>query len=161
MSGRSADTLEAAPVRIDVFTLFREAIEGYAALSILGRARAAGLVDLRTHDIRAFAAGPHRAVDGPPFGGGAGMVLAPDPVFAAVEEVESSAEGLPVRCCSCPRRADGSTKRSPPSLPAVPGVLAARRATRGSTSGWPTIWSTVSSRWETSCWPGASWPHWS
>ncbi|MHB1516804.1 MAG: tRNA (guanosine(37)-N1)-methyltransferase TrmD [Acidimicrobiales bacterium] len=95
MSGRSADTLDVAPIRIDVFTLFREAIEGYAALSILGRARAAGLVDLRTHDIRAFATGPHHAVDGPPFGGGAGMVLTPDPVFAAVEKVESSAEGLP------------------------------------------------------------------
>ena len=95
MSHGGAGTLEATPVRIDVFTLFPEAIEGYAALSILGRARAAGLFDLRTHDIRAFSAGPHHTVDGPPFGGGAGMVLAAEPVFAAVEEVASSDDGLP------------------------------------------------------------------
>ena len=74
-------------MRIDVFTIFPEAIEGYAALALLGKARDAGLIDIRTHDLRSEATGVHRSVDDAPFGGGAGMVLMPEPVFAAVETV--------------------------------------------------------------------------
>ncbi|HEX3980877.1 MAG TPA: tRNA (guanosine(37)-N1)-methyltransferase TrmD [Acidimicrobiales bacterium] len=83
------------PLRIDVFTLFPEVIEHYADASILGRARASGRLDLRTHDIRSSARDPHRSVDDAPFGGGAGMVLGPEPVFDAVEEVAASPDGLP------------------------------------------------------------------
>jgi tRNA (guanine37-N1)-methyltransferase len=83
------------PIRIDVFTLFPEVVDHYADASILGRARERNQLDLRTHDIREAATGPHRAVDDAPFGGGAGMVLAAEPVFGAVEAVASSAEGLP------------------------------------------------------------------
>jgi tRNA (guanine37-N1)-methyltransferase len=83
------------PLRIDVFTLFPEVIEHYADASILGRARAAGRLDLRTHDIRSAARDPHRSVDDAPFGGGAGMVLGPEPVFGAVEQVAESPDGLP------------------------------------------------------------------
>ena len=82
-------------VRIDVFTLFPEVIEHYADASILGRARAGGRLDLRTHDMRDAATGPHRSVDDAPFGGGAGMVLAPEPVFGAVEAVAAQPDGLP------------------------------------------------------------------
>jgi tRNA (guanine37-N1)-methyltransferase len=81
-------------LRIDVFSLFTEVIEHYADASILGRARSRGQLDLRTHDVRDAATGPHRSVDDAPFGGGAGMVLAPEPVFGAVEAVAASSEGL-------------------------------------------------------------------
>ncbi len=76
---------QAPPARIDVFTIFPEAIDSFCAVSIVGRARRDGLVDLRIHDLRSGATDPHRTVDDAPFGGGAGMVLAPEPVFAAVE----------------------------------------------------------------------------
>ncbi len=82
-------------MRIDVFTIFPEVIDHYADASILGRARQLGRLDLRTHDIRASSTDPHRSVDDAPFGGGAGMVLAPQPLFDAVEAVEASDGGLP------------------------------------------------------------------
>ncbi len=82
-------------MRIDVFTIFPEIIDDYAAASILGRARAQGDLDLRVHDLRSAAQDPRRSVDDSPFGGGAGMVLAPGPVFASVDSVASSPEGLP------------------------------------------------------------------
>ena len=81
--------------RIEVFTLFPEVIDHYADASILGRARHRGQLDLRTRDVRDAATDPHRSVDDSPFGGGAGMVLGPEPVFGAVERVASSPEGLP------------------------------------------------------------------
>lgn len=72
-------------LRIDVFTIFPDIIEGYCTSSIIGRARRGGLLDLRVHDLRLGADDPRRSVDDSPFGGGPGMVLAPGPVFAAVE----------------------------------------------------------------------------
>jgi tRNA (guanine37-N1)-methyltransferase len=74
-------------VRIDVFTIFPDMVGHFAGLSLLGRGTARGLLDVRVHDIRAAAAEPHRSVDDSPFGGGAGMVLMPEPLFAAVERV--------------------------------------------------------------------------
>jgi tRNA (guanine37-N1)-methyltransferase len=75
-------------LRIDVFTIFPEVVDAYCATSVVGRARRDGLVDLRLHDLRVGATDPHRTVDDAPFGGGAGMVLAPEPVFGAVELVD-------------------------------------------------------------------------
>ncbi len=75
-------------LRIDILTIFPAMVEGYAAESILGRASAAGHLDLRVHDLRLATTDVHRTVDDSPFGGGAGMVLMPEPVFAAVEAVE-------------------------------------------------------------------------
>jgi tRNA (guanine37-N1)-methyltransferase len=72
-------------VRIDVFTIFPEWFAGPFDASLLGRARTAGLVDLRVHDLREHTTDRHRSVDDTPYGGGAGMVLAPEPIFAAVE----------------------------------------------------------------------------
>lgn len=72
-------------VRIDVFTIFPEYLEGPLGVSLLGRARTGGLLDVRVHDLRDFATDRHRSVDDSPFGGGAGMVLMPEPLFAAVE----------------------------------------------------------------------------
>jgi len=84
-----------APLRIDVFTIFPEVIDHYADASILGRARLSSRLDLRTHDLRDAATDPHRSVDDAPFGGGAGMVLGPEPVFGAVEAVAAGPDGLP------------------------------------------------------------------
>jgi tRNA (guanine37-N1)-methyltransferase len=75
-------------VRIDVFTIFPEYLEAPLRASLLGRSRELGLVDLRVHDPRSHTSDPHRSVDDTPFGGGAGMVMAPGPLFAAVEAVE-------------------------------------------------------------------------
>ena len=81
-------------MRIDVFTIFPDVLEAYCSASLLGRARAGALLDLRLHDLRAGAGDRRRSVDDTPFGGGAGMVLMPEPLFAAVEQVEAE-QGLP------------------------------------------------------------------
>jgi tRNA (guanine37-N1)-methyltransferase len=75
-------------VRIDVFTIFPDLVDHAAGQSLLGRARAAGRLDVRIHDPRDHATGVHRAVDDSPFGGGAGMVMTPEPLFAAVEAAD-------------------------------------------------------------------------
>jgi tRNA (guanine37-N1)-methyltransferase len=75
-------------VRIDVFTIFPDMVEHFASQSLVGRARQAGSLDVRVHDLRQATSDPHRSVDDAPFGGGAGMVLMPEPVFAAVERIE-------------------------------------------------------------------------
>ena len=72
-------------MRIDVFTLFPVLIDDFASVSLLGKAREAGLVDLRLHDPRDQTSDVHRTVDDAPFGGGAGMLMRPEPLFAAVE----------------------------------------------------------------------------
>ena len=76
-----------AALRVDTFTIFPDLVEGWLDASLIGRARRAGLLDLRVHDLRSTAQDPHRSVDDAPFGGGAGMVLAPEPIFAAVEAI--------------------------------------------------------------------------
>jgi tRNA (guanine37-N1)-methyltransferase len=75
-------------LRVDVFTIFPAMVDGFAGQSLLGKARTAGLLDVRVHDLRSATSDPHRSVDDTPFGGGAGMVLMPEPVFAAVESVD-------------------------------------------------------------------------
>jgi tRNA (guanine37-N1)-methyltransferase len=75
-------------MRIDVFTIFPDLIGSWLDASLIGKARRAGLLDLRVHDLRSATTNVHRSVDDAPFGGGAGMVLAPEPVFGAVESVD-------------------------------------------------------------------------
>jgi tRNA (guanine37-N1)-methyltransferase len=75
-------------VRIDVLTIFPELVETFAAASILGRARSKGVLDVRVHDLRSVAIDPHRSVDDAPFGGGAGMVLKPEPIFDTVDALD-------------------------------------------------------------------------
>ncbi|MBK9178932.1 MAG: tRNA (guanosine(37)-N1)-methyltransferase TrmD [Acidimicrobiales bacterium] len=77
--------MRTTPVRIHVFTIFPDLIEGYCSASILGRARRDGRLEVGVHDLRSEAHDPHRSVDDAPFGGGAGMVLMPEPLFACVE----------------------------------------------------------------------------
>lgn len=78
-------------MRIDVFTIFPGIVEGPLRESLLGKAIQAGVVEVRVHDIRAFVTDRHRQVDDEPYGGGPGMVLKPEPVFAAVESLGEGA----------------------------------------------------------------------
>jgi tRNA (guanine37-N1)-methyltransferase len=73
--------------RIDVFTIFPEYLDGPLGVSLVGRARETGLLDVRLHDPRTVASDRHRSVDDEPFGGGAGMVMTPGPLFDIVESV--------------------------------------------------------------------------
>ncbi len=75
-------------MRIDVFTIFPDMVQDFAERCLLGRARAAHVLDVRVHDLRAGADDPHRSVDDAPFGGGPGMVLMPGPLFASIEAVD-------------------------------------------------------------------------
>jgi tRNA (guanine37-N1)-methyltransferase len=74
-------------MRIDVFTIFPGYFDGPLSESLLGKARARGVIDVRLHDPRDWTTDPHRVVDDTPFGGGAGMVMMPGPLFEAVEDV--------------------------------------------------------------------------
>jgi len=76
-------------VRIDIVTLFPRMVEGPIAESILGRARERGLIDIRVVNLREYAEGRHRVADDYQFGGGGGMVLKPEPLFAAVEALRT------------------------------------------------------------------------
>ncbi len=78
-------------LRIDIVTLFPAMVEPPLAASVLGRARARGLVDIRVVNLRDYAEGRHRVTDDTPFGGGGGMVLKPEPLFAAVEALRTPA----------------------------------------------------------------------
>jgi tRNA (guanine37-N1)-methyltransferase len=74
-------------VRIDVFTIFPAIMEGPLRGSLLGKAVAAGVLDVRVHDLRRWATDRHRTVDDESFGGGPGMVMKPAPIFEAVESL--------------------------------------------------------------------------
>ncbi|MCK4343412.1 MAG: tRNA (guanosine(37)-N1)-methyltransferase TrmD [Phycisphaerae bacterium] len=76
-------------MRIDVITLFSEALQPYLAASILGRAQSAGIVEIHTHQLRDYATDSHNTVDDRPFGGGPGMILKCQPVFDAVSAIEA------------------------------------------------------------------------
>ncbi len=73
---------------IDVFTLFPEYIDGPCSLALLGKAQEGGLVSVASHDIRKYTKDVHRSVDDQPYGGGPGMVMTPEPLFDAVEDVQ-------------------------------------------------------------------------
>ena len=76
-------------MRIDIVTLFPRMVEGPIGESILGRARERGLIEIRVVNLRDYATGKHRVTDDYPFGGGGGMVLKPEPLFAAVEALRT------------------------------------------------------------------------
>jgi tRNA (guanine37-N1)-methyltransferase len=79
-------------MRFDVLTLFPDILQGYQTQSILKLAIDRGLVEIHLWNIRDWAEGKHKSVDDRPFGGGPGMVLMPEPVFACVEAVQAKAE---------------------------------------------------------------------
>lgn len=83
-------------VRFDVFTLFPEVFEPYLQSSILLRARQRGLMEVDLHNIRDWTTDRHHVTDDDPYGGGGGMVMKPEPIFAAVEGVLGSPLPCPV-----------------------------------------------------------------
>jgi tRNA (guanine37-N1)-methyltransferase len=74
-------------LRIDVVTLFPELFDAPLRTSLLGKAIEVGRIEVAVHDLREHGLGRHRSVDDEPYGGGAGMVMRPEPIFAAVEAV--------------------------------------------------------------------------
>lgn len=78
-------------MRIDIVTALPGIVEGPLQHSIIQRATKASLVDIRVHGIRPFATDKHRQIDDYPYGGGAGMVLKPEPIFSCVEEIQREA----------------------------------------------------------------------
>lgn len=78
------------PLKIDVLTLFPRMLDGFLAESILGKGIERGLLSVSVHDLRAWTTDKHRTADDRPFGGGAGMVMKPEPVFAAMEQLQTS-----------------------------------------------------------------------
>jgi tRNA (guanine37-N1)-methyltransferase len=75
-------------VRIDVISIFPGLLSPFLTESLLGKAVAAGIVDVRVHDLRDWTSDPHRSVDDASYGGGPGMVMKPEPLFEAVESLD-------------------------------------------------------------------------
>jgi tRNA (guanine37-N1)-methyltransferase len=75
---------------VDIITIFPDFFRGAFDYGIIRRAQASGLVEVKTHDLRGWTQDKHKQVDDRPFGGGDGMVLKPEPIFAAVEELTGS-----------------------------------------------------------------------
>lgn len=81
-------------MRVDIVTCLPEILKGPLDESIPGRARNKGLLDVHIHDLREYAEGKHRQVDDYPFGGGAGMVLKPEPIYTCLEALESEGDAI-------------------------------------------------------------------
>ncbi len=80
-------------MRIDILTIFPGLFASPFEESIIRKARDRGLLDLRVHDLRSWTQDRHRVTDDYPYGGGAGMVMKPEPIFAAVEELRAASPG--------------------------------------------------------------------
>lgn len=79
-------------MKIDVLTIFPEFFEQVFDFGIIRRAKLAGIVEINVHDIREYAVDKHKMVDDRPFGGGDGMVLKPEPIFAAIENLTGTSD---------------------------------------------------------------------
>lgn len=80
----------------DIFSLFPEVFDSYLNTSILKRARESGVLQVQTHNIRDWATDKHHTTDDTPYGGGGGMVMKPEPVFAAAESVLGASPDCPI-----------------------------------------------------------------
>jgi tRNA (guanine37-N1)-methyltransferase len=98
-------------MRIDVVTLFPELIELPLRISIVGRAVEGGLLDFGVHDLREHGLGRHRSVDDYPYGGGAGMVMRPEPLFEAVEPLRDAGAHVILLDPAGERLTDGLARR--------------------------------------------------
>ncbi len=83
-------------MKFDIFTLFPEVFQPYLDASIIKRARAGGLIEVDLHNIRDYAKDRHHTTDDMPYGGGGGMVMKPEPVFASIEAVLGTPPDIPV-----------------------------------------------------------------
>jgi len=92
-AGDSGERRSEAPrLKVDIVTIFPRMVEAGLADGVVGRAIAGGIIDVRIHDLRSFTTDRHHVVDDAPFGGGPGMVLKPEPLFAAVESIDAQRE---------------------------------------------------------------------
>lgn len=104
-------------MRIEILTIFPGIFESPLRESLLGRAIAGGLLDVRLRDIRDFATDRHRQVDDEPYGGGPGMVMKPEPIFAAMEAI--SDPGRTILLSPAGRRLDQALVRELAEEPAL------------------------------------------
>lgn len=95
-------------MKFDVITIFPEFFAGPFHYGIVRRAREAGLIDLRVHDLRQFAHDRHKTVDDRPFGGGEGMVFKPEPMFEAVETILSDTAPSNPKAGNLPKPPEGT-----------------------------------------------------
>ncbi|MGZ6214086.1 MAG: tRNA (guanosine(37)-N1)-methyltransferase TrmD, partial [Candidatus Limnocylindria bacterium] len=86
MAGEGSEAL----LRIDVVTLFPELFDAPLRTSVIGRGVERGILSVTLHDLREHGIGRHRVVDDAPYGGGAGMVMRPEPLYAAVEPLRTA-----------------------------------------------------------------------
>ncbi len=98
-------------MRVDVLTIFPGIFASPLRESLLGKGITAGILDVRVHDIRDFAEGPHRQVDDSSFGGGPGMVMKPEPIFAAIESLEGPGRRRTILLSAAGRRLDQALAR--------------------------------------------------
>lgn len=90
-------------MKIDVLTLFPEMFDGVFGASILGKAKEKGIISLEAINFRTYSGNKHNTVDDYPYGGGGGMVLKPEPVFAAVEDLKIDENVRPRVILMCPQ----------------------------------------------------------
>jgi tRNA (guanine37-N1)-methyltransferase len=93
-------------MKFDVITIFPEFFAGPLEASLLGKARARGLVEVTLHDLRDHTGDVHRSVDDEPYGGGVGMVMKPEPWFAAVESIDGGMNARRILLSPAGRRLD-------------------------------------------------------
>jgi tRNA (guanine37-N1)-methyltransferase len=84
---------EAPSIRFDVIGLFPEIVDACCRYGVVGRALQRGTVAVVTHQLRDYTGGSHHPIDDDPYGGGPGMVMRPEPIFAAIEHIESEVGG--------------------------------------------------------------------
>lgn len=109
----------AEAVRIDVVTIFPEAIEPFLRSSLLGKAAEKGLVEIAVHELRNYTANKHRKVDDEPYGGGPGMVMTPEPFFNAVEAIDPERRARVVLLSPQGRRLTQDVVKDLAALPAL------------------------------------------
>ena len=149
-------------MRIDVFSIFPGYFDALD-LSLAGRARDSGLLELAVHDLRAWTHDRHRTVDDTPYGGGAGMVMKPEPWGEALDSLDLGPGGAAARR---PDAGGGAVHpgASPATWPRASTWSSPAGGTRGSTSGWSTTRPSgsrcASCRWATTCSTAARWPRW-
>jgi tRNA (guanine37-N1)-methyltransferase len=84
-------------MRFDIITIFPKIFDSYFGESILKRAQEAGIVEIKTHDLRDYSTNKHRNIDDTPYGGGAGMVMQVEPIYRAIAQLKVKSEKSKVR----------------------------------------------------------------
>src|SRR3972149_6274858 len=107
-------------MRVDIFSLLPEVMAPYLQASVLGKAQVAGLLQVELHNIRDYTNDRHRTTDDEPFGGGGGMLMKPEPIFAAVESVPGGGAGSDPPHPAKPSRRALHPGHGAPAGPAAP-----------------------------------------